>query len=263
MNKEIEKKKEVNFIIGNVLFEKEAICERIQQTIKQIQQSYINRAKEEDKELSPDKALEYYCNEIENKRNYLYHECRGANKHLNKKAKLIELINDFRSDLFCQNNNSISLSERKLSWNLLSERRGYCDNQTIPDQSNLEDSFGNDTNDFDEVNLDSDEDNEFETNSITEGAKLNRERIMKTIPLLNLRQIVFNKEKFRREIDENSIERRNRIEFIGDEIVEMKEKIRLLKKILRNNKKMEMNYAININKMNKYLIEKTKRKSMI
>lgn len=263
MNREIEKKKEVNFIIGNVLFEKEAKCKRIQQTIKQIQQSYINRAKEEDKALSPDKALEYYCNEIENNRNYLYYECRGVNKHLNKKAKQIELINDFRSDLFNRSNNSISLSERKLRRNLLSERRGYCDNQTIPDQSNLEDSYGNDTTYFDEVNLDSDEDNEFEANSITEGAKLNRERIMKTIPLLNLKQIVFTKERFRPEIDEFSIERRNRIEFIGDEIVEMKEKIKLLKKIFRNNKKMEMNYAININKMNKYLIEKTKRKSMI
>ena len=204
-----------NFILENVIKEKDSIIKKLNRDLNYIlKYPVFKESKREIKILNPYEIEDDLFDDLDYYQDLLLSKSKGYNKYSNKINNLKEIINKFKKS-------EINNSSRNVIQTLI-----VIEPYRIKDNLNKTESY-----DFDELNSDSEDNVNFCDKIDNINYIKNKEKKI-IIPKIDLKQIEYNKRKFKPQDEEISLSRSK-----NDDISLMESKIRRLKQKIKNFKR--------------------------
>ena len=204
-----------NFILENVIKEKDSIIKKLNRDLNYILKYPVFReSKREIKIFNPYEIEDDLFDDLDYYQDLLLSKSKGYNKYSNKINNLKEIMNQFKKS-------EINNSSRNVFQTLI-----VIEPYRIKDNLNKTESY-----DFDELNSDSEDNVNFCDKIDNINYIKNKEKKI-IIPKIDLKQIEYNKRKFKPQDEEISLSRSK-----NDDISLMESKIRRLKQKIKNFKR--------------------------
>ena len=204
-----------NFILENVIKEKDSIIKKLNRDLNYILKYPVFReSKREIKIFNPYEIEDDLFDDLDYYQDLLLSKSKGYNKYSNKINNLKEIMNKFKKS-------EINNSSKNIFQTLI-----VIEPYRIKDNLNKTESY-----DFDELNSDSEDNVNFCDKIDNINYIKNKEKKI-IIPKIDLKQIEYNKRKFKPQDEEISLSRSK-----NDDISLMESKIRRLKQKIKNFKR--------------------------
>ena len=204
-----------NFILENVIKEKDSIIKKLNRDLNYILKYPVFReSKREIKIFNPYEIEDDLFDDLDYYQDLLLLKSKGYNKYSNKINNLKEIMNKFKKS-------EINNSSKNIFQTLI-----VIEPYRIKDNLNKTESY-----DFDELNSDSEDNVNFCDKIDNINYIKNKEKKI-FIPKIDLKQIEYNKRKFKPQDEEISLSRSK-----NDDISLMESKIRRLKQKIKNFKR--------------------------
>ncbi len=204
-----------NFILENVIKEKDSIIKKLNRDLNHmLKYPLFKESKREIKILNPYEIEDDLFDDLDYYQDLLLLKSKGYNKYSNKINNLKEIINKFRKS-------EINNSSRNVIQTLI-----VIEPYKIKENLNKTESY-----DFDDLNSDSDDNVNFCDKIDNINYIKNKEKKI-IVPKIDLKQIEYNKRKFKPQDEEISLTRSK-----NDDISLMESKIRRLKQKIKNFKR--------------------------
>ena len=204
-----------NFILENVIKEKDSIIKKLNRDLNYIlKYPVFKESKREIKILNPYEIEDDLFDDLDYYQDLLLLKSKGYNKYSNKINNLKEIINKFKKS-------EINNSSRNVIQTLI-----VIEPYKIKENLNKTESY-----DFDDLNSDSEDNVNFCDKIDNINYIKNKEKKI-IIPKIDLKQIEYNKRKFKPQDEEISLSRSK-----NDDISLMESKIRRLKQKIKNFKR--------------------------
>ena len=204
-----------NFILENVIKEKDSIITKLNRDLNYIlKYPVFKESKREIKILNPYEIEDDLFDDLDYYQDLLLLKSKGYNKYSNKINNLKEIINKFKKS-------EINNSSRNVIQTLI-----VIEPYKIKENLNKTESY-----DFDDLNSDSEDNVNFCDKIDNINYIKNKEKKI-IIPKIDLKQIEYNKRKFKPQDEEISLSRSK-----NDDISLMESKIRRLKQKIKNFKR--------------------------
>ena len=204
-----------NFILENVIKEKDSIIKKLNRDLNYIlKYPVFKESKREIKILNPYEIEDDLFDDLDYYQDLLLLKSKGYNKYSNKINNLKEIINKFKKS-------EINNSSRNVIQTLI-----VIEPYKIKENLNKTESY-----DFDDLNSDSEDNVNFCDKIDNINYIKNKEKKI-IIPKIDLKQIEYNKRKFKPQDEEISLTRSK-----NDDISLMESKIRRLKQKIKNFKR--------------------------
>ena len=204
-----------NFILENVIKEKDSIIKKLNRDLNYIlKYPVFKESKREIKILNPYEIEDDLFDDLDYYQDLLLSKSKGYNKYSNKINNLKEIINKFKKS-------EINNSSRNVIQTLI-----VIEPYKIKENLNKTESY-----DFDDLNSDSEDNVNFCDKIDNINYIKNKEKKI-IIPKIDLKQIEYNKRKFKPQDEEISLSRSK-----NDDISLMESKIRRLKQKIKNFKR--------------------------
>ena len=204
-----------NFILENVIKEKDSIIKKLNRDLNYILKYPVFReSKREIKIFNPYEIEDDLFDDLDYYQDLLLSKSKGYNKYSNKINNLKEIMNKFKKS-------EINNSSKNIFQTLI-----VIEPYRIKDNLNKTESY-----DFDELNSDSEDNVNFCDKIDNINYIKNKEKKI-FIPKIDLKQIEYNKRKFKPQDEEISLSRSK-----NDDISLMESKIRRIKQKIKNFKR--------------------------
>ena len=204
-----------NFILENIIKEKDSIIKKLNRDLNHmLKYPVFKESKREIKILNPYEIEDDLFDDLDYYQDLLLLKSKGYNKYSNKINNLKEIINKFKKS-------EINNSSRNVIQTLI-----VIEPYKIKENLNKTESY-----DFDDLNSDSEDNVNFCDKIDNINYIKNKEKKI-IIPKIDLKQIEYNKRKFKPQDEEISLSRSK-----NDDISLMESKIRRLKQKIKNFKR--------------------------
>ena len=204
-----------NFILENIIKEKDSIIKKLNRDLNHmLKYPLFKESKREIKILNPYEIEDDLFDDLDYYQDLLLLKSKGYNKYSNKINNLKEIINKFKKS-------EINNSSRNVIQTLI-----VIEPYKIKENLNKTESY-----DFDDLNSDSEDNVNFCDKIDNINYIKNKEKKI-IIPKIDLKQIEYNKRKFKPQDEEISLSRSK-----NDDISLMESKIRRLKQKIKNFKR--------------------------
>ena len=210
--------KNKNFLLENALIEKDSIIEKLNNDLIHLLKYPLFREQKRDEKVNPNDIEEELIDDFDYYQDLLLCKSKGFNKYSTKVKILQEKISQY---------NQLTTNNSKNILTTLISLKPYNLKETLNSSESYEDYF-------DELNSDSDDVN-FTDNIDNRNCIKNHENKIQ-IPKIDLKQIEYNKRKYRNDDEEISLSRSN-----NDDDSLMESKIRSLKQKIKNLKRRVKN----------------------
>ena len=250
LNNEINLLNESNFLLENSLKEKNFLIDLLKNNLKIFKENFFFREEKQDNFIENKNEVEnfFFIYNL-NVEKFLYYKCKKFNFFYNKnnqklktKLNLINSINYLKNKKILSsnsNNKHQNLTIKKIFKNSNSFEKNFLNDENIFFNEKNEKTTSEKKNlfqNFSEIFL---EQNNFIEDSDEEFSFPNKIKTISTkyknIPILNLKQIEFNKYRNQKEIDLYSLQRRINSDGIEEQIKLSKKNIKKIKKHIEKN----------------------------
>ena len=215
-----------NFLLQNAIIEKDSIIEKLNNDLSNILKFPLFREHKRDQKVNPNDIEDDFYDDYDYYQDLLLSKSKGFNKYSNKVKILQDKIYKLKQ---LNTNNSRSIM------NTLVSIKPFNIKETLNSSESYDDYL-------DDLNSDSDDDVDFIDNILNRNCIKNHENKIQ-IPKIDLKQIEYNKRKYRNDDKEISLSRSR-----NDDDSLMESKIRSLKQKIKNFKRRVKNKSVKIQK---------------